>query len=168
MVECGACGNGGGCVDGQCACPEVPPNACPGHCGVIRNECGSTRDCNLDNCDEDRVCNLGNNDCECPPVLAVECAGKCGKITNGCGNFIECPGACPSGETCGNDNTCSCVPEPKETTCAKRIGNPTAVVCGMTKNNCDVVVDCGTACAGGLACEDCDGPDRPQNATCCR
>ena len=164
VLDCGGCTTPTEtCVEGQCVCPDVPQNACAGRCGVITNECGNTRDCNLASCGAGLVCNVGNGICECPQVPPVDCAGKCGQVANACGNVLEC-GGCQGNETCTN-NTCQCTPEPRDTTCDKTIANKT--VCGIVKNNCNVDVDCTETCPANFMCRDCDGNGNGVEK-CCR
>lgn len=86
------------------------------------------------------------------------CAGTCvpTDTTHGCADVTRCT-ACGAGESCvgGPPTVCQCVPESFATTCSK-------VECGVTKNNCNQTVNCGTAacsspsfCGGGGAANKC-------------
>ena len=129
--------NVGSCRDGQQQCTQHGEVAAWGPCLGEVLDCGDG----------------GGTVAKCAP-------GQCGNVSDGHGGTLDC-GQCVAPQTCGANNTCSCVPA----TCANLGKN-----CGSLPDGCGGTLDCGTCsgndvCGGGGSNNVC-GPGPCMKTTC--
>ncbi len=148
----GSCYGGATCQSGICACPANEPHNCNGVCQQCCNDgncSGSTPKCCGGVCR--KCCAAGN--CPAQECRTANCTvqGTCTYTVvadNRSGPLCPSPlvccngGCCDSGQVCdtrGSGAVC-CTKESPTATCDPPSGEPR---CGMTRNNCGVLVDCG-------------------------
>ncbi len=162
----GSCCGGATCQNGRCACPANKPNNCSGVCRQCCNDgncSGSIPKCCDGVC---RVC-CGSGDCPPQECRTPNCTaqGTCTYTVvrdNQSGPLCPSPQVCCKGGCCDPGQVCDtrhgdavcCAPESPTVTCDPPGGEPR---CGMVRNNCGVLVDCGACpevvCNTG-ACDD--------------
>jgi hypothetical protein len=140
-LNCGTCGDGGACVDGQCvSC--APLKACPANytCGEWPDGCGGTLQCG--SCEGGDACINGACSTGCTPQTCASQSIVCGYAGNGCGQVLPLCGSCPAGDACKNG---ACV-----SACTPLTACP-AGVCGTIGNGCGGTVVC-APCTGSETC----------------
>lgn len=138
-IDCGMCGDGLGCDEGQCV-PCEPSASCESmgfSCGEIDDGCGHPLDCGA--CGEDEVCRDGA--CEYCAALTCDDVSLCGEIDDGCDGVIKC--GCPAGELCEGGECVTCEP----LTCAEQ-----DATCGEIDDGCGGTITCGTCEGEGERC----------------
>jgi hypothetical protein len=117
VLDCGGCGDGLECVQGQCSatagcqpltCDDYPE---PGRCGPVSDNCSGILNCPFPACANDEQCGAvtpgycGVPSCvpvNCEEALAGKPSGYCGFVSNGCdGQLQGCATVCAQGESCG-------------------------------------------------------------------
>ncbi len=149
LVDCGGCGDGAECHQGQC-CPSAESL-----CAAQDLECGGTFDpvCQravaCGSCAGGAVCAPdGSGGTTCCASTACEDQGRtCGSaLDTTCGIFglfVDC-GTCPGGELCTGGGSC----------CEPTVCEQTGLTCGSAFDfTCGAWVDCGT-CGDAQTCID--------------
>lgn len=172
VANCGACIAPMTCASGTCSAAVCVPEADLTFCSRYGKNCGALT--NLDNCGASRVvasCGAAcvapltctNNACSNPACVPETDVNFCSRNVKNCGlysNFDNCGvvrspncGACVAPMTC-TSGTCSvaaCVPEDRDTFCARYGKN-----CGSYTNldNCGVMqtFNCASVCGKGDMC----------------
>src|SRR4051794_32720928 len=129
------------------------------YCGSVNDGCGGILACG--DCPSGQTCGTEDKnrhvcisaDPSCKPLTCDRPGGRlCGKVGDGCGGLLECPDACPTGQSCGAAGiagVCGASPGAncKPITCDQ----PNGHYCGVIGDGCGKNLDCGT-CPGGLVC----------------
>ncbi len=156
VASCGTCGPsdtcGGGGTPSQCGHPACTPKTCAelgANCGAAGDGCGGLI-ASCGTCDAGICGGGGPSKCgggvggdggadggTCVPTKVSCAANDCGPIADGCGGLLNCPAACPTGQSCGGSGTPSVCGAPP---CVK-------LTCGS--QNCGFIAD---GCGGSVSC----------------
>ena len=150
IPSCGTCGVGDTCGGGgkpsQCGRPPCIKKTCAdlgANCGAAGDGCGGliascgTCDAGICGGGGPSKCGGGGDAAACVPTKVACAATDCGPIADGCGAILNCPAACPAGQTCGGGGSPSVCGAPP---CVKK-------TCGT--QNCGFIAD---GCGGSLSC----------------
>ncbi|AKU90874.1 hypothetical protein AKJ08_1261 [Vulgatibacter incomptus] len=166
-AACGSCVAGQECGDDNLCHTLCTQEEDEAFCARLGKTCGSVTA--MDNCDRERMASCGScqdgqmcgddNTChdgcdsESDAAFCARLGKTCGDVTgtDNCGNARTAAcGTCPDGQTCGDDNTCSCRTEGDDAFCA-RVGKNCGEVTRADNCGDPRTVDCGT-CDDGLLC----------------
>jgi hypothetical protein len=166
IPSCGTCGVGDTCGGGgkpsQCGRPACKVKTCTdlgANCGPIGDGCGGLiTSCGT--CDAGICGGGGPSKCGaggagdggvCIPTKVACAATDCGPIADGCGGLLNCPVACPAGQSCGGGGTPSVCGAPP---CVKKTCGTQN--CGFIADGCGGSVNCWPAgapiCGPGMSC----------------
>lgn len=146
-LDCGTCGAGEMCDQGQCVCAPADCASLGHECGSFDDGCGGTLDCG--GCPAGHACDQGQ--CVCVPADCASLGHECGNWDDGCGGALDC-GTCPAGEVC-DQGQC----REQNVDCSGIDAQPAFELCESSPDHCAGVYTNGAGCiaycaAAGLVC----------------